>query len=256
MSCRRAPTHSHVVGRAGDRRGRPGPGQWSRRPGRARRAGRAGTPGSGPHPAVRHLPGSPDPGPRGGGDHVAPPVRPPWRQPPRQRPRHGACPHHKPESRVPGRRRVDSGRRLLRVPAQLERRFGRGSRPSPPAGLQRAVPPRGLSRTTGQPAPVRPVHRHGAQRRPHGEGGRGDAGRAASAQGPHPGVRPDRHRPGRRVRLRRDAGVQGAARGRHRDRAGQLQPRDDHDRRGHRRPRIPRTADGRGGDQHHRARAT
>jgi carbamoyl-phosphate synthase large subunit len=48
-------------------------------------------------------------------------------------------------------------------------------------------------------------------------------------------LRPDRHRPGRRVRLLRHAGLQGAARGGLRGHPGQLQPGDDHDRPGVRR---------------------
>ncbi len=55
--------------------------------------------------------------------------------------------------------------------------------------------------------------------------------------------RPDRHRPGLRVRLLRRAGLQGAARGGLPGRPGQQQPGDDHDRPGHgrRRPTSSRS---------------
>src|SRR5438067_2315813 len=65
----------------------------------------------------------------------------------------------------------------------------------------------------------------------------------------------DRHRPGGRVRLCRDASLQSLARGRRSHGAGQLEPGNDHDRRGRRRPRVHRAADGGGGDGHHRTRA-
>ena len=58
----------------------------------------------------------------------------------------------------------------------------------------------------------------------------------------HPRLRPDRHRPGGRVRLLRRAGLQGAARGGLRGRARQLQPGDDHDRPGVRRRDLRRAA--------------
>ena len=56
------------------------------------------------------------------------------------------------------------------------------------------------------------------------------------------GSGPDRHRPGRRVRLLRRAGLQGPARGGLRGRPGQLQPGDDHDRPGVRRRDLRRAA--------------
>ena len=59
-------------------------------------------------------------------------------------------------------------------------------------------------------------------------------------------LRADRHRPGGGVRLRRHAGLPRAARGGRQDRPGQLQPGDDHDRRGHGRRRLHRAADRRG----------
>ena len=59
-------------------------------------------------------------------------------------------------------------------------------------------------------------------------------------------LRPDRDRAGRRVRLLRDPGLQGAARGGLRGRPRQLEPGDDHDRPRVRRPHLRRAAAPRG----------
>ena len=69
---------------------------------------------------------------------------------------------------------------------------------------------------------------------------------------PDPRLRPDRHRPGRRVRLLRRAGLQGPARGGLRDRPRQLQPGDDHDRPRVRRRDLRRAAAARAGRAGHR----
>ena len=89
--------------------------------------------------------------------------------------------------------------------------------------------------------------------------GRGRAPRRAECaqahrhqEDPDHRLRPDRHRPGLRVRLLRHAGLQGAARGGLSGRPGQLEPGDDHDRPGDGRRdlhRADRLADGRA---HHR----
>ena len=68
-------------------------------------------------------------------------------------------------------------------------------------------------------------------------------------------LRPDRHRPGVRVRLLGHAGLQGAAGRRPRGRARQQQPGDDHDRPGAGRSHLRRAADGRSARRDHRARA-
>ncbi len=57
-----------------------------------------------------------------------------------------------------------------------------------------------------------------------------DAQAHRPAEHPDHRRRPDRHRPGLRVRLLRRAGLQGAARGGLPGHPGELQPRDDHDR--------------------------
>ena len=69
-------------------------------------------------------------------------------------------------------------------------------------------------------------------------------------------LRPDRHRPGVRVRLLRLAGVQGAARRGARGRARQQQPGDDHDRPRAGRSHLRRAADAGGARRDHRARAS
>ena len=69
------------------------------------------------------------------------------------------------------------------------------------------------------------------------------------------GSGPDRDRPGLRVRLLGHAGLQGAARGGLPRRPGQLEPGDDHDRPGDRRPHLRRADDGREPREDHRARA-
>ena len=68
-------------------------------------------------------------------------------------------------------------------------------------------------------------------------------------------LRPDRHRPGVRVRLLGHAGLQGAARRRPRGHPRQQQPGDDHDRPGAGRPHVRRAADAGDPRQDHRARA-
>ena len=123
-----------------------------------------------------------------------------------------------------------------------------GLPPPTQAGLQRAVPPRGVAGPARRGLPVRPLRRRdGAPRRCR------DAPDRETRAGPR--LRADRHRPGVRVRLLGHAGVQGAAQRRARGRAGQQQPGDDHDRPGAGRPHLRRAADAgdRRGD--HRARA-
>ncbi len=107
------------------------------------------------------------------------------------------------------------------------------------------VPPRGRARAQRLAVPVRPLPRPDPRaclaRRP--------------PQDPAPRLRADRHRPGRRVRLLRRAGVQGPAGGGLRGRARQLQPGDDHDRPGVRRRDLHRAAAARPRRPDHRERA-
>ena len=64
-------------------------------------------------------------------------------------------------------------RRCFVSQLQPERRLGRGAAPPELPVFSRPVPPRGLPRAAGQPAPVRPVHRDGPERRPVLARGRG-----------------------------------------------------------------------------------
>ena len=68
-------------------------------------------------------------------------------------------------------------------------------------------------------------------------------------------LRPDRHRPGLRVRLLGDPGVPGARRGGVPGRPRQLEPRDDHDRPGDGRPHLRRAPRPRRARGDHRAGA-
>ena len=71
----------------------------------------------------------------------------------------------------------------------------------------------------------------------------------------HYRLRPDRHRPGRRVRLRRHAGLQGDARRGRAQHPRQLEPGHDHDRPRRRGRRLHRAADGARARTDHRPRA-
>ena len=111
------------------------------------------------------------------------------------------------------------------------RRHQRGPALHRQAGLLGAVPSRGLARPERQPLSLRPLRRDDRQEQAASE--TVDHAQAHRHQ-EHPGHRrrPDRHRPGLRVRLFRRAGLQGAeGRGLPR-RPGQFQPGDDHDRSG------------------------
>ena len=109
-----------------------------------------------------------------------------------------------------------------------------GPRLPRPARAVAAVPP------GGRPRPARCVASDRAL-------GRRDRGLADAEAHRHPHdlphrLRPDRDRPGRGVRLRRLPGAEGAARGRLPHDRGQLEPGDDHDRPGIRRPHVSRAA--------------
>ena len=139
----------------------------------------------------------------------------------------------------------DSG--LLRQPDQPERRLGRGARAPDAPGVLGAVPPGGLARarrttstcSTGSSSSL--------------AGGTALMAGRQVEEGPGHRLGADRHRPGGGVRLRRHAGLQGAARGGRHLGPRQLQPGHDHDRRGHRRRRLHRAADRRGARADHRA---
>ena len=104
----------------------------------------------------------------------------------------------------------------------------RRARPRPPSETQRER----AARERADDAD----HRHSGQL-PGSHGAR-----EQTLEGPHHRLRADRHRAGGRVRLRRHAGLQGDARGGRDVRPRQLEPGDDHDRRGRRRRRLHRAA--------------
>ena len=125
------------------------------------------------------------------------------------------------------------------------RRHGRGPAAARPAGLEHAVPPRGVARAARRARRAGRVRRAArASRR-----ARGDAADAATRRPEddrRDRLRPDRDRPGLRVRLLRRAGAEGAARGGLPHGPRQLEPGDDHDRPGLGRPHLPRAARPRG----------
>ncbi len=257
--CQADPAALHQLRRAGPRRGsRPRlPRQRPRRPGGARlrrrhrpRAGRQAA-------RLRHLPRPPAALPRRRPRDLQAALRPPRRQPPGQGPGDGADRHHLAEPRLRGRRprrgAADRGRRAgplgdrLRrrraLPAQPLRPHGRGPGPARRRRRHRPVPPRGGPRPARRPPPLRQLP--GAGRLP-------DAAPRRHPEDPPDRLRPDRDRPGGRVRLLRRPGLQGAARGGLRGRPRQLEPGDDHDRPRVRHRHLHRAAAARPGDQDHR----
>ena len=108
------------------------------------------------------------------------------------------------------------------------------------ARLQRPVPPGGGGRPARCGLPLRPIRRPDGLDRLDQQGGclMPKRERHQSRHGHR--LRPDRHRPGLRVRLLRHPGVPRAPRGGHPRHPGQLQPGDDHDRPGVRRRDLHR----------------
>ena len=103
--------------------------------------------------------------------------------------------------------------------------------------FSRPVPPGGGGRPARRRLPLRPLRRS----HDHREGGaRLMPKRDDITQRPRHRLRPDRHRPGLRVRLLRHPGLPRAARGGHPGHPRQLQPGDDHDRPGVRRRHLRR----------------
>ena len=202
-------------------------------------------------PDLRHLPRPPDPCHRARRHHLQAAVRPPRRQPPGAAPRDRRRRDHEPEPQLRRRRRLDPRRRDdAREP---ERRRGRGVPLAEGARVLGAVPPRGRARPARRALPVRRLPRPHAGRshrsRPRRQGALGGAGerqhRATPrrpAHDPRHRVRPDRDRPGLRVRLLGHPGLPGLARGGLPRGPRQLQPGHDHDRPRHGRPHLRRAA--------------
>ena len=140
------------------------------------------------------------------------------------------------EAGAAARVRPRRGRAHAREPL---RRHGRGHpaarrprrlRPVPPGGRARARTTRSACSTSSSARSTARMPR-----------------RDDLQQDPRPRLGPDRDRPGRRVRLLRRAGLQGAAGGGLRGRARELQPGDDHDRPGVRDRDLRRAAAARPG---------
>ena len=227
---------------AGRHAGRRRPGPRTRRHLPLQRPGRPGGP-AGRHrrdpppgrprhgPRLRHLPRPPAAGHRPGRHHLQAALRPPRRQPPG--PPHVDRPgrDHLAEPQLRGGRRLAGGDRG--DPRQPQRRGHRGPGQHRGPGLQRAVPPRGRSRPPRRPLPVRGVpDADGRPRRARAveTAGSPDAPPRRPRVDPGHRVRPDRDRPGLRVRLLGHPGLPGAGRGGLPGGAGQLQPGHDHDR--------------------------
>ena len=186
-------------------------------------------------------------------------LRPPRRQPPGQGPGDRPDRHHLAEPRLRGRgarrRAADRRRRAGPLGHRLRRRralaaeplrpHGRGPRPQGRRRRHRPVPPGGRARARTTPATSSTASWPSPRDPP-------DAAPRRHREDPPDRLRADRDRPGRRVRLLRRAGLQGAARGGLRSRPRQLQPGDDHDRPRVRHRDLHRAAAARAGDQDHR----
>mmetsp|Transcript_29334 Transcript_29334/g.95937 ORF Transcript_29334/g.95937 Transcript_29334/m.95937 type:complete len:1339 (+) Transcript_29334:961-4977(+) len=176
---------------------------------------------------LRHLPRQPDPRARGRRHDVQDEVRQPGHEPALRRPADDALLHHVAEPRL-RRRRLDAARRLARALHQRERPVQRGHHAHVQALLLRPVPPRGRGRALRHGVPLRVLRAPRPRQRAAAHAPRPEhlppRPRVAQAR-PARGLRRVVHRPGRRVRLLRVAGDQGAPRGGHRGRAHQPEHR-------------------------------
>ena len=198
------------------------------------------------HPLLRHLLRQPDPRQGARVRHLQAEVRPPRHQPAGHGPHHRQGRGHRAQPRLRRRRAArprhrDAVRHGLGEPRLPQRRRRRGPRGAPRRAAGRllgAVPPRGRGRPARRRLPLRPLRRpDGGTRTPDAttEGCTPDAEARRHQERAGHRLRPDRHRPGLRVRLLRHPGLPGAARGGHPRHPGQLQPGHDHDR-----PRVRR----------------
>ena len=154
---------------------------------------------------LRHLPRPPDPRARARRQHLQAQVRPSRRQPAGEGPDHRQGRDHGAEPRLRGRHGL--ARRPRRGDArEPERPHRRGPVGEGPAHLLGAVPSRGVARPARRALSVPPL------RRADGARSAADAEAHRHPLDPADRLRPDRHRPGVRVRLLRHPGVQGAAR--------------------------------------------
>ena len=202
---------------------------------------------------VRHLPRPPAALARGRAGDLQAPVRPPRRQPPGQGPAHRPDRDHLAEPRLRGRAASPG--------ARLESDFGEAELThvnlydGTIEGFRLLDVPPAASSTTPRPGPGRTTRSACSTSSSPRSTSSTMPGAGRPPQDPRPRLRPDRDRPGRRVRLLGRAGLQGAARGGLRGRARQLQPGDDHDRPGVRDRDLRRAAAARPGAPGDRARA-
>ena len=202
-----------------------------RRPGAARRRGRGDSRPARAHERARDLPRAPAARPRDGPRDLQAPVRPSRRQPPGARAVDRPRPRDEPEPRLRGCADATTSEATLRLALRRHRRGLRLPRAQralgavPPRGrpghARRLADPRALGRQAWSP-PDAAAHRHLLDLPDR--------------------LRPDRDRPGLRVRLLRLPGAEGAARGRIPHDRRQLEPGHDHDRPGLRRPHLHRAA--------------
>ena len=185
------------------------------------------------HPHLRRVPGPPAAGPGHRRQDRPAGLRPPGRQPPRPGPGEGPGVHHQPEPRLYGPRRHGGPCRGRGIPHQRQRRHLRGPEAT---SAPTALPPSSIPRPT--PAPRIRNTCSTALSTPWEVPSNAEVYRYQ--EGPGAGLRPHRHRPGRRVRLRRHPGLPRPEGGGPGGGAGQLQPRHHHDGQGHRRPRLYR----------------
>ena len=218
----------------------------ARRPrldGRARRRGaRDGRPGAS---ALRHLPRPPVARPRARAGDVQAAVRASRRQPPGVRERVGPRARDEPEPRLRGAARprtatARSRSRTARSTTARSRACGCAAARSGACSSTPRPRPGRTTRARSWPSSSRPA--------PCGQGGTADAAPRRSPHDRDHRLRPDRDRPGLRVRLLRRPGAQGAARGGLSHGARQLEPGHDHDRPGLGRRDLPRAARPRGRD--------
>ncbi len=207
--------------------------QRSRRPGGGHLRG-------GEHPAaarqradLRHLPRPPAAGPRPRRRHPQARVRPPRRQPPRAPLRDNAVEITSQNHNYAVTEGSIAGRRGHA--RQPQRRRDRRTEGRKRARLLGAVPPRGRSRPARRVVPLRRVRR--------ADGGEQvDAAPRRHRVDPRHRLRPDRDRPGLRVRLLGHPGVPRAQGRGLQGHPRQLEPGHDHDRPRFRAPHLRRAA--------------
>ena len=182
--------------------------------------------------------------------HLQAEVRPPRHQPAGAGPHHRQGRDHRAEPRL---RRRRAARRGLRRPRTAASRSAT-SASTTTWSRACAARPAGLlaSSTTPRPPPARTTPPTCSTASSIPDGGPSVPKRDRHPVRPGHRLRPDRHRPGLRVRLLRHPGLPGPAGGGPAGHPRQLQPGDDHDRPGVRRRHLRRADHPRGRREDHR----